>query len=494
MSNDPANPSPASLENFYFSGVNPDISDYFTPPDSPKNVFDAVITGHDQELLDDLQKKIDQIRNNIKNKIDPDHWGVLYPHEPENLADVGWCLLYPPGTDPEILKQLKPLVDHRNDHKGKHWPSMEVNPGKYASAYDFRIEHGQHPGPTDPQFLPYYMLIVGPPTGISYEFQHDLDAMHAVGRICFRTPQEYGSYAKCVVDYEQGKTSKRQRSLAVFAPNSDKTTRQSADLLALPVAQQIASPPPAAPGSPTVAVYPVIEKHAAQANKLALIDLLASQAGLLFSATHGLTIHDPAVPLASQYPRQLAEMGALTCQDWDKVEKGKPLPAGYYLAGKDITPALDLTGLIVFSFACWSAGAPKFEKFSRYYKRLPQQLAVEDFVSYLPQRMLAQGALAFIGHVEQTWSYSYGWKGVGAYTSHFVSSIQQILAGSRVGHALEPFNQRDLDLNNMLTGDDDMYEKQRKNQVSAPLLLETWIARQDARGWVLFGDPAVGLQ
>ena len=183
----------------------------------------------------------------------------------------------------------------------------------------------------------------------------------------------------------------------------------------------------------------------------------------------------------------------MTCQDWNKVEKGKPLPEKYYLAGKDISPGMDLTGLVVFSFACWSAGTPKIEKFSRYYKRIPQQWAVEDFVSYLPQRMLAQGALAFIGHVEQTWSYSYGWKGVGLYTSHFLSTIRQILAGTRVGHAIEPFNQRDLELNNMLTGDDELYKKFLTGQISAPALLETWIARQDARGWVLFGDPAVSL-
>ena len=422
--------------------MNPDTSDYFLPPDSPKNVFDAVIAERNQERLDALQAEIDQIKNNIKNKTDPNHWGVLHPHVPENLADVGWCLLYPPGTDPEILAKLKPLVDQRNDHKGKQWQSMEVDPSQYASAYHFRMLHGQQSGPVDPQFLPYYLLIVGPPTGISYEFQHDLDAMHAVGRIYFRTSQEYGAYAKRVVDYEQGKTSKRQRSMAVFAPDSDPTTLQSADLLTLPVAQQIASPPAPAPGSPAVAAYPVTDIRGTKANKQALIDLLASHSGLLFSATHGLTIHDPAVALEKQYPRQLEEMGALTCQDWNKVEKGKPLPEKYYLAGKDISPGMDLTGLVVFSFACWSAGTPKIEKFSRYYKRIPQQWAIEDLVSYLPQRMLAQGALAFIGHVEQTWSYSYGWKGVGPYTSHFLSTIRQILAGTRVGHAIEPFNQR----------------------------------------------------
>ena len=45
----------------------------------------------------------------------------------------------------------------------------------------------------------------------------------------------------------------------------------------------------------------------------------------------------------------------------------------------------------------------------------------------------------------------------------------------------------------MLTGDDELYKKFFTGQISAPTLLETWIARQDARGWVLFGDPAVSL-
>ena len=51
----------------------------------------------------------------------------------------------------------------------------------------------------------------------------------------------------------------------------------------------------------------------------------------------------------------------------------------------------------------------------------------------------------------------------------------------------------DLELNNILTGDDELYKKFLTGQISAPTLLETWIARQDARGWVLFGDPAVSL-
>ena len=69
------------------------------------------------------------------------------------------------------------------------------------------------------------------------------------------------------------------------------------------------------------------------------------------------------------------------------------------------------------------------------------------FVARLPQRLLAQGALATVGHVERTWGYSFLWKGVGLQAQAFELALLAMLAGLPIGMAMESFGRRALDLN-----------------------------------------------
>ena len=100
-----------------------------------------------------------------------------------------------------------------------------------------------------------------------------------------------------------------------------------------------------------------------------------------------------------------------------------------YFAGSHVPPKATVDGLIVFSFACYSVGTPDIDDFSHMRNANPTEISPKPFISKLPQKLLAQGAIGFIGHVERAWDYSFVFEGVGGDVSTFQSSLEAILKG-----------------------------------------------------------------
>ena len=69
------------------------------------------------------------------------------------------------------------------------------------------------------QGVPYYLLIVGSPAEIPFEFQYDLDTYFAVGRLAFDSPKEYAQYAQNIVNFE--KAGAQQKTIAIFNTRND---------------------------------------------------------------------------------------------------------------------------------------------------------------------------------------------------------------------------------------------------------------------------------
>jgi hypothetical protein len=105
--------------------------------------------------------------------------------------------------------------------------------------------------------------------------------------------------------------------------------------------------------------------------------------------------------------------------------------------------------------------------------------------------LLAGGALACIGHVERAWGYSIITPGAAGQLMPFQNAIERIMGGQPLGRALTDFNERYAVLSTELaTMLEDM-----GNLMSVPAneLAAAWVARNDAEGYVLLGDPAVRL-
>jgi hypothetical protein len=194
--------------------------------------------------------------------------------------------------------------------------------------------------------------------------------------------------------------------------------------------------------------------------------------------------------------RQPRHQGALLCGDWPGPDEWRGrgrIPADFYFSADDVSADAQLHGLIAFHFACFGAGTPKFDDFGQG-RGQGTQLAPQALVARLPQRLLSHprgGALAVIGHVDRAWTYSFAWNELQSQTDTFRDTLLRIMRGQRVGWATEYFNERYAALATSLST---MLADIQVGRIPDDLRLSSlWTAHNDARSYVIFGDPAVRL-
>ncbi len=463
-------------EQLVFNGLDAATGQYELPPLSHAELAQIIQGQNPPENLAELRE-----RHRLHTTA---HLGVVEGVDPNRLDEAGWGVIFAHDADPAIAAALGELIEHRRAQAGAAFHLLAgddgVHPGERKTQWLAR--HGVGPGPADPAKLPYYLLIVGSPEQIPFEFQYQLDVQYAVGRLTFDTPQEYANYARSVVRAETGQV-RRPAAVTFFSPANpdDKATHLSAEQLVAPLHAQLA------------AAQPDWQMELIQGDQATKAKLAARLRGdqtpaLLFLAGHGLNF-------PSGHPRQRGHQGALVCQDWPgPLAWQQPIPPEFYFGADDIDGDTTAAGALVFCFACYGAGTPQLDNFAKLAFRQPTPIAPQPFVAGLPVKLLGLpqgGALALIGHVERTWGYSFRWPGAGTQTAVFASTLTRLLKGFPVGSAVEFFNERYAELATTLTADLEDIDFGR--QVDPVALAELWTANNDARGYAVIGDPAVRL-
>jgi hypothetical protein len=468
----------------YLNGINGMTGEYLVPP-MPLDEAAALARGKPKDNW--VSGWLGRIQDVIKRPF----MGLPLDVDPTDVSRAGWGVVFPENISAEIRDAVQPLIAHRR----KRVPPDRCKELEYTSGVSMRDwlkNYNVDTGNVKPKKVPYYLLLIGDPTAIPYEFQYLLDIEYAVGRLAFDTPEQYRQYAESVVAYETAGAVPNGRELVYWATRhaSDAATQMSADHLITPLYEGI---PDSDEEDPIAEMCDYRQRclKKKDAKKANLLDILTSTGtpppAMLVTASHGM-----GWPIEEKEKQRL-EQGALLCQDWLGFGSVKP---NHYLAGAEIPDDARVHGMVAFLFACFGVGTPQYDNFLKDRSRGPVQLADQPFVAALPQRLLShpQGsALAVLGHIERAWGYSIVPDDkVGSQILPFRNCIGRILAGEPVGHSTKDFSEKYATLSTDLLSKLD--ETKPEERPSDEELAWTWIERNDAQNYIMLGDPAVQLR
>ena len=464
----------------YFNGIDGASGEYTLPPLTPAQ-FSAVAQG--EALTETDLAYIKELEWRVESRT---HYGLAQGYDAKNLAESGWGVIFASNADPAIREALSELLEFRKVQAGDYYKEYSGPEGYRPdeSKLDFLKRHKFGPGPVKPEIMPYYMLLVGDPEAIPYRFQYQLDVQFAVGRIYFESLDDYARYAHSVVEAEKQKLALPRRAAFFGVSNpDDPATNLSAAHLVEPLAQYLAT------DQPGWSVETILQDQATK-QRLGQLAGGPDTPAFLFTASHGMSF-----PLGD--PRQLPYQGALLCQDWPGPRNWRQaIPPEFYFSADDLNTQSRLFGLIAFAFACYGLGTPRLDEFSKQAFKTQGEIAPKAFLARLPQSLLAHpkgGALAVVGHVERAWGHSFVWGKAGRQITVFESSLKRLIDGYPIGSALEDFNERYAELSTELTVIEEDFAAGRKSDALTLEHVGLWTANNDARNYMILGDPAVRL-
>jgi len=403
---------------------------------------------------------------------------------------TGWGVIFARDADPALQEALQELLAWREEKAGERfrlfWGEDGYRPGERAD--QFLQRHGADIGRLDLDLAPYYLLVVGSPNEIPFDFQYQLARIYAVGRLYFDHLGEYAQYAHNVVAAESQSLC-LPKKINVFSPthDNDTATRQVTERYVKPFADELRD----AHGD-----WLIQADTGEQATKGRLGQLLGKDetTSFLFTSGHGLMFGPGS-------DKQESFQGAIVCADWPGPVRGSgALQPEQYFAAVDVTDDVNLLGTIILMFGECTAGTPYKENFARRQGREARELARQPFLARLPQRLLSLsqgGALAVIGHVDTNWIYSWtgllgqGRKERDSRRNIFMQFSNRLFAGHPVGSALGDFGQQyqelasiwaDMELRSLSGEDVDRLEH-----------VDVETAMIDIRNYIIIGDPAVRL-
>jgi len=418
---------------------------------------------------------------------------VIEGIDPTDLRQSGWAIIFPAAMSnrAEIKQALAPLLALRQEQTGPLYRVYEGNAGYRPgeTKTKFLQRHRVSPGPANPVEMPFYVLLIGSPEEIPYEFQYQIDVMRGVGRLDFGTDIEaYARYAQNVVLAESGNVKLPRRAAFFGVENQgDKATQLSVKYLLRPLYTELQMRESEKTGITLKFDWQFEKFLREKATKAQLKNLLGGDPeqtpALLLTASHGMEFkYDSNNP-----HQQLKSQGALLCQDW-KPGSGSVNPKSYFI-GCDLDEKTNVLGMIAFFFACFGAGTPKYDQFETALHKRKKQIAPYSFTADLPKQLLKRGALAVLGHVERAWGYSFVSPSGFVDNQAFIKAMRHLLNGAPVGWATDPgFDMRYAEMSSDLSAylQDDSLLNNRE-------LVQHWTASNDARGYVVLGDPAVRI-
>lgn len=410
---------------------------------------------------------------------------------PNDLTVQRWTVIAPIGPDGDaLLAAIDPLIKARAAEQGTPIKPFRVPPKMTALEAARWKRQTFHASERHRRDLPRYQLILGDLDQVSHDLQVCQAADGFVGRLAFDRRDDYAAYAAKLLAAERAPPSAARS--AIFHSVLDGTTAteigdQALVRPCLDLARDLRARDPALfPAEP-------LETGTYRPSPDALLAAArVRDPGVLLSLSHGEGAPRGGWP----------DIAAL------RAGQGAMSFAKDRLRGEDLARVPFMPAGVWFMFACFGAGTPAASKYTRWLDalvaqgRLPGRIAgVDDsllppgaapFVAAIPKAALANpnGPLAFIGHVDLAWTYSFQEVDLGRplqQAGRFLDTLAAILRGDRVGVAFRELYRWFEQVNTDLTFLDESGQDQPVRRA------QLWLLRQDLAGFTLLGDPAARI-
>ena len=216
----------------YVNGIDPETGAYAVPPRAIKEIAKGIRRSPSVSSVRDLHGE------------QPRSFGLPFGIKFDLLDEAGWGIVFHPDTPQDVRAALAPLVAHRRKQVGDLVKELDYL--KDEQTRDWYRRQGISPGAIEPAMVPYYLLLVGAPDLIPFEFQYLLGVDYAVGRLALDTAAAYDCYVRSVIAYETGVAVPNAREIAYWGTQhpADAATNLSATQLIDPLANGL----PAATG------------------------------------------------------------------------------------------------------------------------------------------------------------------------------------------------------------------------------------------------------
>jgi hypothetical protein len=425
---------------------------------------------------------------------------------PNDLPEQRWGVAAPEGElGDAVLRALSPLIQHREREQKAPVTIYRVPPDMDATAVVRWRDEVYRAEDVPREERPKYLLLLGDLHQVSIEFQHVLAHSAFVGRLHFSHPsgapdlEGHAAYARKVLAFEQDAAASQAPDVLLYTAGDGSEATEWGRLLLVEPCQELIE-------KSWMRQYPGMGFHALSGDQAETEELLrvagSARAGVMFSVSHGLGRPERGWASAEE---QRAWQGALVLSPQE------------VLTADMLRSTPFLPGGMWFCLACFGAATPARSAFTPWLSQLTgqplhaQQLepvlkslpeaGERPFVAALPQAALAnpRGPLAVIGQSDLAWMY--GVIGPDPVYRSRASCIASVLKGmvarDRAGVALEELTRSYREANETLMGDYQARQDALVDELPDPIEPRQhgyrWMLRNDLRGYILLGDPAVRL-
>ena len=148
-----------SQDMVYCNGIDPDTGTYALPPFA----------------IDDLAKNLRSRPGSpeflkFHGEAVTRSFAAAFGVDKEKPDEAGWAIVFHEETPQDVREALAPLLTLRSQQAGALFKQLDYKQGEQLR--DWYQRHGISPGNLDPAIVPYYLLLVGPPTLIPFDFQY----------------------------------------------------------------------------------------------------------------------------------------------------------------------------------------------------------------------------------------------------------------------------------------------------------------------------------